>query len=48
MFFLSRRAKFCKSFCMYQMSNAETLQSECTACWISESKVSQVQKQFRQ
>ena len=29
--FLFRRAKFCKNFSIYQVSDAETLQSECTA-----------------
>ena len=43
---VSRRAKFCINlFCFYQMSNAEILQSECTA--YSSSKLSQIVKRFR-
>ena len=30
-FYFAPRAKFCKNFCIYQVSDAETLQSECTA-----------------
>ena len=30
-FCLARRAKFCKNFSIYQVTDAEILQSECTA-----------------
>ena len=37
--FVPRRAKFCKNFCIYQMTNAKSLQSDCTAYSISKPKL---------
>ena len=42
--FVLPRAKVCQKFCIYQKSNAEILQSVCTAYSISKRKHSQIAK----